>query len=84
MSYSITIKKKALKVLEKISEPDYSKVKITIYALANNPRPIGYEKLKGRDGYRVRQGNYRIIYEIYDNVLVIDVVAIGHRRDIYK
>ncbi|MCH8318769.1 MAG: type II toxin-antitoxin system RelE/ParE family toxin [Bacteroidetes bacterium] len=55
-----------------------------IQSLANNPRPHGYIKLKGRDGYRIRKGNYRIIYDIFDAVLIIDVVAVGHRKDIYE
>jgi mRNA interferase RelE/StbE len=84
MSYKITIKKSAVKSLKKVSEPYYSKIKIQILKLAENPRPQGYEKLKGRDGYRIRVGDYRIIYDIFDDELMIDVVALGHRRDIYK
>jgi len=82
--YNIIIKKSAIKVLEKIKEPDYSRIKISIYSLGKNPRPMGYEKLKGRLGYRIRQGNYRIIYDIHDNILTVNVIAIGHRKDIYK
>jgi mRNA interferase RelE/StbE len=52
--------------------------------LADDPRPKGCKKLKGRDGYRIRTGNYRIIYEIFDTELLIDVIAIGHRKDIYE
>jgi mRNA interferase RelE/StbE len=51
--------------------------------LANDPRPPGCKKLKGRDGYRIRVGDYRIIYQIIDDVLVVNVVALGHRKDIY-
>lgn len=83
MSYKITIARKAIKTLEKISEPHYSQIKISIYQLAEDPRPIGCKKLKGRDGYRIRVGSYRIIYEIFDRVLTIDIIAIGHRKDIY-
>ena len=83
MRYQITIGPKAIKALEKISDPDYSKIKATIYSLANNPRPNGYKKLKGRDGYRVRSGNYRVIYNIFDKILTVDVIAIGDRKDIY-
>lgn len=83
MSYKITISRKAIKVLEKIHEPYYSQIKISIYQLAEDPRPIGSKKLKGRDGYRIRVGNYRIIYEIIDRILTIDIIAIGHRKDIY-
>lgn len=47
-------------------------------------RPSGCKKLKGRDGYRIRIGNYRILYDIIDQTLIINVIAIGHRRDIYR
>jgi mRNA interferase RelE/StbE len=50
MAYHVTLKKRTIKVLEKINEPYYSNIKETIYSLADNPRPIGYKKLKGRDG----------------------------------
>ncbi len=55
-----------------------------IAELAFEPRPRGYKKLKGRSGYRIRVGDYRIIYEIIDKELIIDVIAIGHRKDIYE
>ncbi|MES2764434.1 MAG: type II toxin-antitoxin system RelE/ParE family toxin, partial [Bacteroidota bacterium] len=58
MPYQISIRKKALKLLEKVSEPDYSSIKKAIYGLAGNPRPHGCKKLKGRDGYRIRAGDY--------------------------
>jgi mRNA interferase RelE/StbE len=83
MPYQITIKKKAIKALQEISEPYYSNIKNTIYDLADNPRPHGYKKLKGRNGFRIRVADYRIIYEIFDNTLVVDVINIGHRREIY-
>ena len=84
MPYQVTIRPKAIKALEKINDPDYSNIKKVIYGLAENPRPHGYKKLKGRDGYRVRIGDYRIIYDIFDNILTVDVVALGHRKDIYE
>ena len=55
-----------------------------ISELENNPRPQGFKKLKGRDGYRIRIGNYRIIYKIFEKELVIDVITLGHRKDVYK
>ena len=61
MKYSVTVNKRALKTLEKINEPDYSKIKYAMFGLADNPRPAGYKKLKGRPSYRIRQGDYRII-----------------------
>jgi mRNA interferase RelE/StbE len=83
MAYKVVIKKRAIKVLEKINEPHYSNIKETIYSLADNPRPTGYKKLKDRDGYRIRVADYRIIYEIFDDVLLVDVIDLGHRKDIY-
>ena len=53
-------------------------------ALAANPRPHGYKKLKGRSGYRIRVADYRIIYNINDNILTVFVLDIGHRKDIYE
>ncbi len=84
MAYNITIKKKALQALEKISDPDYSRIKTAIYALSGNPRPNGCKKLKGRLGYRIRVGNYRVVYEIYDAQLMIDVINLGDRKDVYQ
>lgn len=83
MAYNITISKLAVKALEKIDEPYYSNIKDAIYNLANNPRPIGYIKLKKREAYRIRVANYRIIYQIFDKILLIDIINIGHRKDIY-
>ena len=84
MFYTLTFSKQAFKELEKINEPYFTSIKKVIYKLTENPRPQGYKKLKGRKGYRIRQGDYRIIYEIFDHILVIDVIAFGHRKDIYE
>lgn len=84
MAYNVILKKRVIKTLEKINEPYYSNIKEAIYSLANNPRPSGYKKLKGRDGYRIRVADYRIIYDIFDDVLFVDVIDIGHRKDIYN
>jgi mRNA interferase RelE/StbE len=84
MAYSVNFSKHAVKELAKINEPYYSNIKQVIGALAENPRPQGCKKLKGRDGYRIRTGDYRIIYEIFDNELTIDIIALGHRKNIYE
>jgi mRNA interferase RelE/StbE len=84
MLYKVSISKPAIKVLEKVNEPYYSQLKRAIYNLAKNPRPKGYKKLAGRNGYRIRVSDYRIIYEIQDDILVVDVVALGHRKEIYN
>ncbi len=83
MTYQITLRKRAIKALEHISEPYYSNIREAIYALADDPRPQGYKKLKGREAYRIRVADYRIIYDIIDDILLIDVIDLGHRKDIY-
>ena len=82
--YQLRIEKAVLKTLEKINETYYSKIKLAILSLAKNPRPTGFKKLKGRDGFRIRVGNYRIIYEIFDDILHVDVIEMGHRKDVYE
>ncbi|MCF0057672.1 type II toxin-antitoxin system RelE/ParE family toxin [Dyadobacter sp. CY356] len=82
--YSVYLSKKAQKQLDNLPDKIVSSIIPSIAALENNPRPDGCKKLKGRDGYRIRSGNYRIIYEILDKELIIDVIALGHRKDIYE
>lgn len=84
MSYQIRISKRAIKTLEKISEPYYSNIKKVIYSLKENPRPQGVKKLKGRNALRIRVANYRIIYQIFDNIMTIEIIDLGHRKDIYQ
>ncbi len=84
MTYKLSIRRKAQKQLAKLHANDYKKVKQTILELATNPRPTGSKKLRGRAGWRVRQGNYRIIYEIEDSQLIVTVLEVGDRKDIYK
>jgi len=57
---------------------------LAILSLSKKPRPAGFKKLKGRDGYRIRVGHYRIINEIFDNILQVDVIDMGHRKEIYE
>ncbi|HEX3010170.1 MAG TPA: type II toxin-antitoxin system RelE/ParE family toxin [Bacteroidales bacterium] len=82
--YKVFIEKAVFKRLRSIPEKDYQKIMISIAGLANDPRPPGYKKLKGRPGYRIREGNYRIIYEINDRILTVTVVEAGDRKDIYE
>ena len=84
MSYQVSLKKRVIKTLQDINEPYYSNIKKAIYALAEDPRPAGYKKLQGRTGYRIRVADYRIIYDILDTVLIVEVLDLGHRKDIYK
>jgi mRNA interferase RelE/StbE len=82
-SYQISISKTAQKQLDKLPDNITERLIRVIYELADDPRPVGHKKLKGRDGYRVRTGDYRIIYDIIDSLLIINIIAIGHRKDIY-
>jgi len=81
--YKLFIEKAVYKQLKNIPERDYKKIIASIAALANNPRPSGCKKLKGRPGYRIREGNYRIIYEINDKILTVTVIEAGDRKEIY-
>jgi len=82
--YQVVITKSAQKQLDKLSDKIAQPLLDAILRLGNNPRPTGCKKLKGRSGYRIRQGDYRIIYDIYDKLLIIDVIAVGNRKDIYE
>ena len=83
-NYAIVLSKKAQKQLDKLPDNIAEPILDAISLLENEPRPTGCKKLQSRDGYRIRIGNYRVIYEVYDTELVIDVVTLGHRKDIYK
>jgi mRNA interferase RelE/StbE len=83
--YSLRIKKSARKELESIAtKADRRRVIKRIKSLADDPRPPGAVKLSGRERYRVRQGRYRILYAIEDTVLIVYVIKIGDRKDVYR
>lgn len=83
--YRIEINRSATKEIRAIRrKKDRQRVVSRIGALADNPRPPGCTKLSGQDAYRLRQGEYRIIYTIADDVLVVRVVKVGNRRDVYR
>jgi mRNA interferase RelE/StbE len=81
--YTVVLTKKAQKQLDKLPDKIAQPILNGIEYLEENPRPVGNKKLKGREGYRIRIGNYRVIYDIFDFELLIDVIALGHRKDIY-
>ena len=81
--YKLFIEKAVYKQLKNIPQRDYQKIITSIAALANTPRPPGCKRLKGRPGYRIREGNYRIIYEINDKILTVTVIEAGDRKEIY-
>jgi mRNA interferase RelE/StbE len=82
--YKIEIKKSAIKELHSIPQKDIQKIITKIKSLSSNPKPQGCTKLTNREDYRIRVGNYRIIYSINDDILIIIVIKLGHRKEIYR
>jgi mRNA interferase RelE/StbE len=83
-AYKICFRESVEKDFNAIPKKDLEKILRRIEALSENPRPPGCEKLTGRERYRVRQGRYRILYSVQDEVLTIWIVKVGHRKDVYK
>lgn len=85
MAYRITLKASAQKELEKIQKALREKIIVAINGLAEEPRPTGCKKLVNFDNhFRIRVGEYRIIYKIFDKELIVDVIKVGHRKDVYR
>lgn len=85
MTYRIEVAPAALRQLRKLDRTAQKRMQAAIELLAEQPRPSGAKKLVGGEGeWRVRTGDYRIVYEIHDDVLLVLVVAVGHRREIYR
>jgi mRNA interferase RelE/StbE len=84
--YRVVIKPSASKEIEAVGQKkDRQRIVLRIQSLGENARPLGCEKLSGRlDRYRVREGNYRIVYSIDDEKLLVEVVKVGHRKDVYR
>lgn len=84
--YQITISQSAFKELNRLSKGNIKKIEKAIDSLSDNPRPPGVKKLKGisEDLYRIRSGDYRVVYAIDDMIQIVDIRKIGHRKDIYK
>ena len=83
MTYKVELRPAAVRALKQIDHQDRERIRGAIALLGEDPRPPGAKALRGRDGLRVRVGDYRIIYAVYDDVLVVAVVTLGHRRDVY-
>ena len=83
-SYELVFRKSVAKDLRAFPRQDVRRIMQRIRALADDPRPSGCEKLSGQERYRIRQGAYRIIYEIEDSILTVLTVKMGHRRDVYR
>jgi mRNA interferase RelE/StbE len=85
MTYRVEVAPAAVRQLRKLDPAARRRIQAAIELLADEPRPSGARKLTGGDGeWRVRTGDYRLVYEIHDNILLVLVVAVGHRRDIYR
>lgn len=84
MRYAVSILRSAAKHLERLPEDAGERIVKAVAELAERPRPEGCVKLTGRPAWRIRIGDYRVIYEIDDAVLEVCVVALGHRRDVYR
>jgi mRNA interferase RelE/StbE len=82
--YKIEIKKSAVKEIKKLPNRDIKKILERISSLANNPRSQNSIKLSADEKYRIRVGVYRILYEIKDELLIVTVVKVAHRKDIYR
>lgn len=84
VKYRIEIKKSAAKEIEHIAHKDIKSVLEKISSLAENPRPHNCKKLSSQEKYRIRCGDYRILYSIEDAILIVFVVKVGHRKDVYR
>jgi len=85
MKYTVIISRASQKVIDRLDGDMYSRIIHKIETLEDNPRPMGVEKLTGPDNlYRVRVGDWRIVYAIQDRRLVVLVVKVAHRREVYR
>ena len=83
--YRVEVSRRAVKVIAALPRPDQRRVQAAIDLLSETPRPPGCVALTSENStYRVRAGNYRIVYEVHDQVLLVQVVRVGHRRDVYR
>ena len=82
--YRIEIKRSAARELERIPLKDRDRIIERIRNLSTDPRPVGARMLSGEEKYRIRQGNYRILYQVCDGMITVVVVRIAHRKDVYR
>jgi mRNA interferase RelE/StbE len=84
MTYQIIIKRPAEKELDALSANVRARIVGHLLALEDNPRPVGIKKLQGEDGFRLRVGDYRVLYTIDDRMKQVTIFAVGHRREVYR
>jgi mRNA interferase RelE/StbE len=82
--YSIRIKRSAEKEMDTLTANVFERVTEAILSLEANPRPLGSKKLRGVDEYRLRVGDYRVLYLVNDVRRIVEIMAVGHRRDVYR
>jgi mRNA interferase RelE/StbE len=82
--YEVELRRNARKTLGRLQEQERLKLTSALLELKQNPRPKGVEKVRGTELWRIREGDYRLVYHIDDERKVVAVVRIGHRRDIYR
>ncbi len=84
MKYEVKLKSSVKKQLKSIDKQQAERILVKIYLLADNPYPNGMEKLTGQKAFRIRVGDYRVIYEVQNKQLLVQVVRVGHRKAVYK
>lgn len=84
MKFQIILPKSVQKELDRLPDEMANRILARLAGLESNPRPADVKKLKGRDAWRIRVSDYRVIYEIHDRILQVIVITVGHRREIYR
>jgi len=82
--YRVVFTRSARRELERLPKKEIERIAKRIHDLASDPRPVGCEKLSGTDFYRIRQGDYRVLYRIDDAERLVDILRLGHRREVYR
>ncbi|MEB3331014.1 MAG: type II toxin-antitoxin system RelE/ParE family toxin [Synechococcaceae cyanobacterium] len=83
--HKVVLSRQAVRSLAQLQRRDQQRIRAAIDLLADNPRPPRCLSLKGEEGvYRIRVGDFRILYEVFDQALVVQVIRIGHRREVYR
>jgi mRNA interferase RelE/StbE len=84
MTYQVVLQRSAEKELDALEAPVHKRIAARLLALEENPRPAGVKKLQGQESYRLRVGDYRVLYTIDDKSKKVFIMAVGHRREVYR
>ncbi len=84
MNYQVSLKRSAQKELDTLQGSLFHRIKRKLLALEENPRPVGVQKLHGQEAYRIRIGDYRILYLIDDATQHVEIISVAHRREVYR